>query len=219
MINLFCGFDHREAIGYHVFAHSVLAQASAGVSFSPLARMGVPMGSNAFTLSRFLVPALMQHKGCAIFADASDMVMKDDITKLANRFEPRYALQVVKHPAYQTRNPVKYVGTSMECENRDYDRKNWASLMLINCEHEAWRGITPATLNNTSPLTMLQFKWLDDSEIGELPREWNVLADEGQPIEDARLLHWTAGVPAFKHYRAAPGAIHWHAARAAMERI
>jgi hypothetical protein len=48
------------------------------------------------------------------------------------------------------------------------------------------------------------------ADIGYLPACWNVLADEGQPLEHAQILHWTAGIPAWPHYRKAPGSEHWH---------
>lgn len=123
MIRLFAGFDEREAIGYAVFCHSVVARASQPVSFTPLHAMGLPEGSNCFTVSRFLIPWLCGYTGYAIFMDGSDMLMLGDVSALAMAFDPRYAVQVVKHPDYKTRHRTKYVGTEMECPNRDYPRR------------------------------------------------------------------------------------------------
>jgi hypothetical protein len=217
VIQLFCGYDSREAVGYHVFCASVLDNATRPVSFTPLAAMGLPQGSNAFTLSRFLVPRLSLWKGHAIFADACDMVMLGDVAKLDALFDDRYAVQVVKHPDYATRHPVKYRGTPMECTNTNYPRKNWASLMLVNCQHPAWRDVSPAALAQVPPLGWLQFRGLDDSDIGALPPEWNCLADEGHDVKAAKVLHWTAGIPAFDAYRAAPGAREWHRYRSLID--
>ena len=219
MIRLFCGYDDREAIGFAVFAHSVIARASRPVSITPLASMGLPQGSNAFTLSRFLVPYLMGFQGHTVFVDGSDMLMQSDIAELDALFDPRYAVQVVKHPDYQTRNPRKYIGTSMECDNRNYSRKNWASAMLINCEHRAWKIISKETLSDQSALPWLQFAFIPDEEVDELPAAWNALADEGHDLTGANLLHWTAGIPAFDHYHDAPGSSLWHSERAAMEHV
>ena len=216
MVRVFCGYDDRESIGFHVFVHSLIERASVPVQIIPLANMGLPEGSNAFTLSRFLVPHLCGYKGRAIFADASDMLMLGDIAELDALFDPAYAVQVVKHTDYQTQNPRKYVGTSMECDNRDYERKNHASLMSINCEHPGWRQVGPMTLNSPA-LQWLQFRFLRNEEIGELPPQWNVLADEGQSMDGAKILHFSSGIPAFDHYHDTPGAEHWHAARARME--
>ncbi len=212
MIHLFCGFDHREAIGWHVFVHSVLARASAPVAVHRLDACGLPTGTNAFTLSRFLVPWLMEFGGHAIFADAADMLMQADIAELAALFDPTKAVQLVRHD-YRTRNPVKYLGTSMQCPNRDYERKNWASLMLLNCAHPAWRACTPDSLAAMPMVEALQLRHIADADIGTLPDRWNRLVDEGQAVDGAALLHWTAGIPAFPHYRTAPGAALWLAER------
>lgn len=216
MIKLFCGYDPRESLGFHVFVQSVVARASEPVEVIPLAAMGLKQGSNAFTLSRFLVPHLCDFKGHAIFADASDMLMRADIADLDRLFDPQYAVQLVKQPDYKTRHRTKYRGTDMECPNSDYRRKNWASLMLINCEHFAWKCSVPDEFSRT--IDFLQLRDLKDSDIGALPDCWNRLVDEGQEVDGAKLMHWTAGMPAFEYYRCAPGAEHWHAERAVMER-
>ncbi len=210
MIHLFCGYDEREAIGFAVFAHSVIARASRPVALIPLSSMGLPTGTNAFTLSRFMVANLMGYRGHAIFADACDMLCLGDIAELDRLFDDRFAVQVVKHADYQTRHPRKYVGTGMEAENRDYPRKNHASLMIVNCAHPVWRGIAAETLRDTPPLPWLQFAFVPDAEIGALPAEWNVLVDEGQDRRGAKILHWTAGIPAFEHYRNAPCFERWY---------
>lgn len=220
MIHLFCGYDQREAIGFHVFVASVLANASDTVALRRIDSKGMRHGSNAFSFSRFLVPYAMGFEGMAIFADASDMLMLGNISDLAQQFNPAYAVQVVKHQ-YATRNPRKYVGTPMECPNLDYPRKNWASLMLINCGHEAWRGMSPDVVSQMSyaPIELLGLQWLHEDEIGELPDAWNRLVDEGQPVPGAQLLHFTAGIPAFAHYAKTPGAVQWRTYRNAMNWI
>lgn len=212
MIHLFCGYDEREAIGFHVFCQSVVARATKPVAITALTSRGLPHGSNAFTRSRFLVPELMKHKDHAIFCDASDMLMLGDISELDAMFDARFAIQCVKHD-YRTRHPRKYVGTTMECDNRDYKRKNQASVMILNCAHPALKEVwNRSNLMNEHPVRLLQFRGVADELIGELPREWNVLADEGQNMEGAKLLHFTAGIPAFYNYRNSPGADKWIAA-------
>jgi hypothetical protein len=214
-IKLFCGFDEREAIGYAVFCHSVIRRASRPVEFIPLASMGLPEGTNAFTVSRFLVPWLCDFKGHAIFCDASDMLMDGDIAELDSLFNPEFAVQAVKHPDYKTRHKTKYRGTSMECPNSDYPRKNWASVMLINCEHPDWSFASPAFLREMTCVELLSFCWT--RSLGELPAEWNCLVDEGQPA--GKLLHWTAGIPGFQAYSGAPFAELWHHERRLLETV
>lgn len=218
MIHLFCGYDKRESIGFHTFVASVIQHASEPVAIHPLDAKGLPQGTNTFTFSRFLVPWLMNFRGRAIFADACDMLMLRDIAELDALFDRSKAVQVVPHD-YHTRHPQKYIGTPMQCPNRDYPRKNWASLMLINCEHPGWRGMNPARVAAFEPIptTLLGLNWLGEDEIGYLPDEWNRLVDEGQAVEGAAVLHWTAGVPFFEHYKNAPGADHWRASFREME--
>lgn len=214
MIRLFCGYDAREAIGFHVFVHSVIERASQPVQIVPLAARGMPEGSNAFTYSRFLVPYLCDFKGHAIFMDASDMLMLGDVAELDALFDPAYAVQCVQHPAYKTRHPIKYRGTSMQCPNRDYPRKNWASVMIVNCEHHAWRepDLTPDVLAyelGGDGIGLLQLSFMVESARGVLPDKWNRLIDEGHPVDGAAVLHYTAGIPAFPAYRETPGAEQW----------
>lgn len=219
MIHLFCGYDEREAIGWHVFVASVLARTSKPVAIHRLDACGMPQGSNAFTLSRFLVPWLMEYQGRAIFMDAADMLMLGDIAELDALFDETKAVQVVRHAAYSTRHRIKYLGTTMQCPNIDYPRKNWASVMLMNCGHQGWRGVRPSSLEDAAPRAALQFEHLNADDIGALPDKWNRLVDEGQSVEGAAVLHWTAGIPAFPHYSKAPGAAHWFAEHARMMEI
>jgi len=209
MLTIFCGYDERESIGYHVFCQSVIENSSIPVSFVPIGAIGGLQGSNKFTYSRFLVPYLMNYQGKAVFADASDMLCLGDAKELLQMLNMLdTAVGVVKHE-YETVNPVKYIGTPMECKNQDYPRKNWASLMLIDCENPAWRIIEPDTLSAFSNLELLKLKFLPSSEISEIDDAWNRLIDEGQSIDSAKLIHWTAGIPAFEHYKNAIGASLW----------
>ena len=109
--------------------------------------------------------------------------------------------KVVKHE-YMTKHHRKYVGTKMEAYNEDYPRKQWASVMLFSCGHPEWRKFTPEYVANQKKIDLLQFK--DITRIGSLPREWNHLADEDGDYEQAKIVHWTAGSPGFKHYRHTP---------------
>lgn len=210
MIHLFCGYETREAIGFHVFVRSVIERATQPVAIIPIGNLGKSEGSNAFTFSRFEIPRLMGYSGHAIFADASDMLARRDIAELDALFDPACAIQVVKHPTYKTRHKVKYIGTELECPNTNYDRKNWMSLAIFNCAHPIWK------LWKAEGLAALQLRGIHDDLIGELPAEWNRLVDEGHPTDGA-ICHWTAGIPGFPHYAKAPCADHWHAERKALD--
>jgi lipopolysaccharide biosynthesis glycosyltransferase len=216
MIPVYYGFDPREEIGSHAFVSSVLHRSSWPVSLIPLhAKLFASFypenmrdGTNAFTYTRFLIPFLQDYKGWAVFADGADMICRADIAELwALRDEYKDVL-VVGH-SYKTEHPRKYVGTSMESDNRDYVRKNWSSLMLINCHSSAWRRMTPEVVQKMSGEQLHRFDFISEDRIGFLPTVWNWLADEYGENADAKIVHWTAGIPAFPHYAQAPMADEW----------
>lgn len=218
MIRLFYGFDPREEVGAHTFVSSVLHHATQPVSFTPLHAPMLPMygsgqrdGTNSFIYHRFLIPYLCEYRGWAVFADGADMIVKADIAELWNLRNHWKAVQVVQH-SYKTKHPRKYVGTPMEADNRDYDRKNWSSLMLINCSHYDWRRITPEKIEQMTGADLHRLTFIQDRFLGEIPAEWNWLADEYGENPQAKLLHWTAGIPAWPHYQSAPHADDWRAA-------
>lgn len=216
MIRVFVGFDEREAVAYHAFCQSVLEKASEPVQFIPLAKNmlkgfdGQRDGSNAFIYSRFLVPALCDFSGYAIFADG-DMICRADIAELWGLRDPYKAVQVVKHD-YRTKHPVKYLGA----RNEDYERKNWSSLILWNCAHFQNRQLSPETVAAMTNQALHRFQWLPDDRIGELPKEWNWLVSEYSENPDAKLLHYTIGTPCFPDYSRCPQARDWHDAHRRM---
>ena len=207
MIHLFAGYDPGESDGFHVFTQSVLEKASVPVTISPL---HLPMlqfyndknnkGTNAFIQSRFLIPYLMEYKGWAIFMDGADMMLREDIAQLAALFDPFKAVQVVKHD-YTSKHERKYIGTPLENQNIIYPRKNWSSMMIINCSHYAWRQITPEAVEKLPNPYLHRFEFIDDRFIGELPKEWNWLVTEYPFNSDAKLVHFTLGIPSFEHYK------------------
>lgn len=206
-MRLFVGYDPREAVGWEVFMRSLLAQKEI-VSVTTL--QGEQRdGTNAFTYARFLVPHYCDFNGWAIWMGGSDMLLRAPLRDLMEEVSARDAVTVVKHD-YQTKHPMKYVGTPMESGNRDYPRKNWSSVIVWNCANRMnWR-LTPEYVASATGEHLHRFAWLPDERIGELPKEWNWLADEYGPNDGAKLVHWTAGIPGFERYAQAPMAAHWH---------
>ena len=212
------GFDQREAVAYHVFCQSVIDQASQPVQFLPLAENTLSEykeihtdGSNKFIYSRFLTPYLMGFKGWAIFADG-DMVCRADISELWELRDQSKAVQVVKHD-YKTKAAKKYLGNN----NENYPRKNWSSVILWNCSHPSNLKVTPEFVQQSSGADVHRFTWLDDTEIGELPIEWNWLPDEFGANNDAKLVHYTLGTPCFHDFATTPMADEWHRERIYVE--
>jgi hypothetical protein len=105
MINVFIGYDPREAVAFSVLAYSIQARASQPVSVTPLmlpqlkgvfTRERHPLQSTDFSFSRFLTPHLSGYAGWSVYLDC-DMLMLDDIANLWKLRNDRYAVMVVKH--------------------------------------------------------------------------------------------------------------------------
>ena len=211
MINLYVGYDEREAIAYHVFCHSVIKNTSIPVKITPLVLSQLKEfnethqdRSNDFVYSRFLTPYLNEFDGWAIFADG-DMICQADLKELIGMADPNKALMVVKHD-YQTKASIKYLGNI----NENYPRKNWSSVILWNCSHPKHKILTPEFVSNQTGKFLHRFSWLDDDDIGELPVEWNWLACEYEKNTDAKLIHYTLGTPCFKDFRDTDMAEIWY---------
>jgi lipopolysaccharide biosynthesis glycosyltransferase len=211
MINLYVGYDEREAIAYHVFCHSVIKNTSIPVKITPLVLSQLKEfnethqdRSNDFVYSRFLTPYLNEFNGWAIFADG-DMICQADLKELIGMADPNKALMVVKHD-YQTKASIKYLGNI----NENYPRKNWSSVILWNCSHPKHKILTPEFVSNQTGKFLHRFSWLDDNDIGELPVEWNWLACEYEKNTDAKLIHYTLGTPCFKDFRDTDMAEIWY---------
>ncbi len=211
MINIFVGYDPREAVAYHVCVNSIIRHSKMPLSITPLALNNLrdyaenhTDGSNQFIYSRFLVPHLMEYKGWAIFIDG-DMLLKTDISELWSLRDPSKAVMCVHHN-YKTKAHQKYLGSA----NQDYPRKNWSSVVMWNCEHPVNQVLTPEFIQNATGAQLHRFTWIPDNQMGQLPVEWNWLPDEFGRNPDAKLLHWTLGTPCFHEYADAPMAEEWH---------
>lgn len=210
MIPIFIGYDNKVKIAYHVLTESILKNSSTPVTISPInlnnlkniyTRKQDPLASTEFSFSRFLVPYLMNYNGWAIFID-SDMVMLSDITKLWNLRNEKYAVQVCKHD-YVPSSKNKFLNNPQTA----FAKKNWSSLMLMNTSK--CKTLTTEYVNTKSGLELHQFKWLDESLIGELPLEWNWLVGEYPYKKDVYNIHFTEGGPYFKEYKNTQYADKW----------
>jgi lipopolysaccharide biosynthesis glycosyltransferase len=145
----------------------------------------------------------MSYRGEAIWLDG-DMVVTTDITQLFGR-EYRKAVRVVQHD-YKTKHKRKFLGQ----ENEDYPRKNWSSVIAWDCSHYGNRRLTPDYIEKATGEELHRFSWLRDEEIGILPLEWNWLSDEYGINGQAKVIHYTAGIPAFSECMNNPMADKWH---------
>lgn len=204
VVRVFIGFDYRETVAYHVLTHSILTRASLPTSVTPLAlpqlasiftRERNNTQSTDFAFTRFLTPYLCNYQGWAIFMDC-DMLLLDDIAALWALRDERYAVRVVKHD-YTPKTETKFLGQKQTV----YEKKNWSSVMLMNCARCA--ALTPEYVDTASGLDLHRFRWLEnESLIGEIPMRWNFLVEEYDPVppEGISNLHYTLGGPYFKGY-------------------
>lgn len=212
MLRIFIGWDSRFPEPADVLRHSLLAHASIplDIRYLKLDELGLdraqdPRASTEFTYSRFLVPHLCGFEGKAIFMD-NDMLCFADVKELDDLDMDGLALRVVKHD-YQPGNSVKMYG----CEQSSYPRKNWSSLMLMNCARLGlWSKEVVATQTGAY---LHRFQDIPDAEIGEIPNTWNTL---DWMDDSTKLIHYTNGGPWFEAYRDHPHADVWYRARDAM---
>jgi hypothetical protein len=221
MIRIFIGFDPRETLAWHVLTHSILARSSVPVSFTPLALSNLqglmwreknPLQSTEFSFSRFLTPYLSGFHGWSLFMDC-DMLIREDISKLWELRDDKYAVMCVKH------NHVTEATTKFLSEPQTpYEKKNWSSLILFN--NSRCTALTPDYVNTATGLQLHQFKWLSgDQEIGEVPGTWNHLVGCSKPNPEALNVHHTLGGPYFHEYKDAEHSDTWFAEKQAMMRV
>jgi len=147
--------------------------------------------STEFTYTRFLVPYLQDYKGWAMFCD-NDFLFLEDVKKLMSLRRSDKAVMVVKHDY----NPIDKIKMDNQLQTQ-YPKKNWSSLMLINCGHESVKKLDLSTVSEQSAEYLHQFKWLKEDEVGALPHNWNWLVNHYHEFKDGepKALHFTEGGP------------------------
>jgi len=188
-INVFIGFDSRQPLAFQVAAHSVWKTSGCSVSVTRLDLRHLPVGRRGlteFTYSRFLAPWLCAYKGMSVFLD-SDVLVREDVVELLG-----YAMAYPKTPVFVVKGPRKF---------------EWASLMVFN--NPLCQMLTPAYVENRR-LNPLAFPWAHT--VGELPKEWNHLVGYDVPNPEAKLVHFTQGIPIWPETKECEFAAEWHAA-------
>jgi hypothetical protein len=216
---VFIGHDPREQRSYDVCVASLYKHSSVDVDVSEVSRptlgplysrptekdgcgqlwdviSNAPMATE-FSLARFWVPFLADYRGWALFCDC-DFMFRADVAELFALADDRYAVMVVKH-FYDQQTGIKMDGRLQTV----YPRKNWSSLMLFNCGHSSNLALSLERLNNARGKDLHQFDWLQDSDIGQLPINWNWLD------LSAKAVHFTAGSPDMPGYENQPYADEW----------
>ncbi len=168
-MRIFVGVDSRQPVAYHVLRHSLEATASKPLDIQPIRYDWCPMkrqGLTEFSFTRYMVPWFCDYEGKALFMDA-DMLVRSDIHELAALFDSMDdAVAVVKSER----------------------RFEWSSLMFFN--NEKCRELTPELIEAGTPM---DFKWA--ASVGEFPEQWNHLIGYRPPMPDAKLVHFSMGIP------------------------
>ena len=168
MYTIYIGYDPKEDMAYQVLKFSLERIASKPVRVVPIKRDVVKrMGlyrrehtvmdgqnydvidgrpfSTEFSFTRFLVPFLNMFEGKALYMDC-DMYMRTDVIELFEACDLDYYPLWCVHHEYE---PIS--GSKMNNKIQEpYRRKNWSSLMMFNCSHEANKTLTIDDVNTRS---------------------------------------------------------------------
>lgn len=207
-MKIFIGYDDRIPMASDVLQYTLNKYSSIPLDITLLKikelnfNRADPLASTQFTYTRFLVPHLCNYEGTALFVD-NDMLCMSDIKEIFDLDMSNYALRVVKH------NHVPTVDIKMDGKTQTtYPRKNWSSMMLMNCAKlKCW---TKEAVETMPPAWLHRFEPIPDEQIGDLPADWNVL-DENVNSK-TKLWHMTTGAPYFSRYADMPNAVIWYKA-------
>lgn len=228
-MKVFLGWDSSQLIAWNIAAFSLQKHASARCDVRRIAMpelraqglyrrptghtdhgywddiSGAPM-STGHAIARFLVPALCNYQGWALFTDG-DVLFRADVAGLFQAYaESDRAVHVVRHQHV----PQDAAKMSGEVQTT-YARKNWSSVILWNCGHPANRALTVDLVNSLPGRDLHRFCWLEDDLIGALSPSWNVLIGEESTVDTA-IAHFTLGTPDLKGYEHQRFSDEWYAA-------
>lgn len=138
-------------------------------------------GLTDFTFTRYLPPYLCGYQGISVFMDA-DMLCMGDVHELREYVTGEHSVYVVK-------NDEKF---------------EWASMMVF--DNEKCQALTPEWIDDEAnkPQT---FDWAES--VGELPTEWNHCVGYDPERADAKLAHFTMGIPHFEEMRGCEYSQQW----------
>src|SRR6056300_155281 len=116
MINVFIGYDSKEKVAFNVLSYSILKNSTKPIAITPIYLENIKddfvrernnLSSTEFSMSRFIIPHLMNYQGWALFMDC-DQLMDADINELWRLRDDRYAVQVRKHH-HTPKSKVKFL--------------------------------------------------------------------------------------------------------------
>jgi len=215
-LQVFIGWDQREQEAYDVASFSLRSRSSIDLVVQPIVlsdlrerglywRSDDPLATTEFTYSRFLTPYLAGYSGLALFCDC-DFLWLSDVAELVASIDRTKALHCVQHD-YRPTEVVKMDGKIQS----QYPRKNWSSLMLFDCDHQATHVLSPEVVNSETGAYLHRMQWISDDLIGSLSSEWNWLEgwSERSKAKLPKAVHFTRGGPWFEQWQAVDYADLW----------
>lgn len=197
-LRVYIGYDPRQPVAYQVVAHSVWTRASKPVSITRLQLNQLPItrrGLTEFTYSRFLAPWLAGYTGQSLFLDADILVSGDVYDLVAAAYLEQ--VEAKREPAvWVVKNPRRF---------------EWPSMMLFN--NSLCTALTPEWVEDPKNNPYDMALWAN--EIGGLPSEWNHIVGYDAPRPDAKLVHYTAGIPCWPETKDCEYAAEWRKEAAA----
>ena len=172
-MRVFIGYDARQPVAFNVLAHSIMSRASKPVSITRLDISQLPItrqGLTEFTFTRYLVPYLCNYEGVALFLDA-DMLCLTDINDL-NLSEDQFQ------------------GNSVAVVKEGVERFEWPSMMLFN--NPLCKSLTPEFIEQGAPQKL---EW---GKVASLPKDYNHIVPYSGKNPNAKIVHFTQGIPCFK---------------------
>ncbi len=219
-LNIYIGYDSKEDIAYRVCKYSILKRSRSSIKITSLKLYELvaknlykrdidPLASTEFTYSRFLVPALNNYNGWAIFCDC-DFIFFEDISNILIDIDQSKAVYCVQHD-YAPKEKHKMDGQKQTI----YPRKNWSSFILFNCSHPSNKKLSVDLVNSETGSFLHQFQWLEDNEIGSLDERWNWLEGWTSNHNDKKpyAVHYTRGGPWFDEWQDVEFASEWNKER------
>lgn len=181
MMRLFIGVDSRQPIAYTVAAQSIINHASVPVSITPLVLKTLPITRRGLT--DFTYSRFLVPWLCNYSGQAIFMDADVLVRGDVAELSSKDAVSVVFHAEHSYEN---------------------ASVMVFDCAQ--CQVLTPAYVEAAK--NPLKLDWA--ASVGHLPKAWNHLVNYDAPNPDAKLVHFTQGIPCFDETRNDEHAEEWN---------
>lgn len=181
-MRIFIGYDPRQPMAFQVLAHSLWKHATRPISITRLQLNQLPLKRTGLT--EFTYSRYLVPYLCRY--EGLALFMDADMLALSD---------ITKMPA-----PASAVSVVKNAR-----RFEWPSLMFFDCA--GCTRLTPAYIESGRPQS---FDWADS--VTELAPEWNHLVGYDAPRKDAKVVHFTMGIPFWQETRKSEYADEWMAA-------